>query len=113
MGSWECIGPKRYLNGQRLLKKALEIAIYLNDKYNLDGRDVSAWLRILHQAEFTSQVIYIFKPNGYVGCMWSIAGIHDQGWAERAVFGKIRYMNYEGCKRKFDITRYIAKYDKM
>uniref|UniRef100_A0A8C5F150 Photolyase/cryptochrome alpha/beta domain-containing protein n=1 Tax=Gopherus evgoodei TaxID=1825980 RepID=A0A8C5F150_9SAUR len=35
------------------------------------------------------------------GCMWSICGIHDHGWAERAVFGKIRYMNYAGCKRKF------------
>jgi hypothetical protein len=22
-------------------------------------------------------------------------GIHDQGWGERAVFGKIRYMNYK------------------
>lgn len=30
--------------------EALEFAIYLNDRYNLDGRD----------------------PNGYVGCMWSI-----------------------------------------
>ena len=39
--------------------------------------------------------------------MWSICGIHDQGWGERAVFGKIRYMNYEGCKRKFDINLYM------
>jgi deoxyribodipyrimidine photo-lyase len=30
-----------------------------------------------------------------------------QGWAERDVFGKIRYMNYNGCKRKFDIDSYI------
>jgi deoxyribodipyrimidine photo-lyase len=30
-----------------------------------------------------------------------------QGWAERAVFGKIRYMNYNGCKRKFDIQKYV------
>jgi hypothetical protein len=59
-------------------------------------------------------------------------GTHDQGWAERAVFGKIRYMNYDGkkirffllglnflemiinyylgCKRKFDIERFITKY---
>lgn len=42
--------------------------------------------------------------------MWSVCGIHDQGWAERAVFGKIRYMNYQGCKRKFDITAFIARY---
>ena len=37
-------------------EQALEFAIYLNDKYEIDGRD----------------------PNGYVGCMWSIGGIHDQ-----------------------------------
>jgi hypothetical protein len=34
-----------------------------------------------------------------------------QGWAERPVFGKIRYMNYAGCKRKFDIKRYCARVD--
>ena len=66
---------------------ALATAIYLNDRYELDGRD----------------------PNGYVGCMWAIAGTHDMGWAERAVFGKIRYMNYAGCKRKFDVGGYVAK----
>ena len=42
--------------------------------------------------------------------MWSICGVHDQGWAERKVFGKIRYMNYEGCKRKFDVSKYERKY---
>ena len=35
-------------------------------------------------------------------------GTHDMGWAERAIFGKIRFMNYAGCKRKFDIARYAA-----
>lgn len=67
--------------------EALATAIYLNDKFELDGRD----------------------PNGYVGCMWAICGTHDMGWAERAVFGKIRYMNYAGCKRKFDVQGYVAK----
>ncbi|CAO2206575.1 unnamed protein product [Urochloa humidicola] len=67
-------------------EEALSIAIYLNDKYHIDGRD----------------------PNGYVGCMWSICGLHDQGWKERPVFGKIRYMNYAGCKRKFDVVAYIS-----
>jgi deoxyribodipyrimidine photo-lyase len=23
------------------------------------------------------------------------------------VFGKIRYMNYAGCKRKFDVAKYV------
>jgi hypothetical protein len=33
---------------------------------------------------------------------------YTQGWAERNVFGKIRYMNYNGCKRKFDIVGYCG-----
>lgn len=69
-------------------EEALSIALYLNDRYELDGQD----------------------PNGFVGCMWSICGIHDQGWAERPVFGKIRYMNYKGCLRKFDVARFERKY---
>lgn len=79
---------KKILEWTESPEQALEFAIYLNDRYNLDGRD----------------------PNGYVGCMWSIGGIHDQGWGERAIFGKIRYMNYQGCKRKFDINAFIARY---
>ena len=69
-------------------QEALAVALWLNDKYELDGRD----------------------PNGYVGCMWSIGGIHDQGWAERKVFGKIRFMNYAGCTRKFDVKKFVARY---
>jgi deoxyribodipyrimidine photo-lyase len=79
---------KKILEWTASPEEALSSAIYLNDRYSLDGRD----------------------PNGYVGCMWSIGGIHDQGWGERAVFGKIRYMNYDGCKRKFDIKAFIARY---
>jgi deoxyribodipyrimidine photo-lyase len=66
---------------------ALKTAVYLNDKYQLDGRD----------------------PNGYAGCAWSIGGIHDRAWADRDIFGKIRYMNRAGCERKFDVGRYINK----
>jgi len=77
---------KKILEWTSSPEEAKEIAIYLNDKWSLDGRD----------------------PNGYVGVMWSIAGLHDQGWKERPVFGKIRYMNYAGCKRKFDIAAYCS-----
>lgn len=67
---------------------AMEIAIYLNDKYELDGRD----------------------PNGYTGIAWSIGGVHDRPWFEREVFGKIRYMNYNGCAKKFDVEKYIQTF---
>ncbi|KAK7085678.1 hypothetical protein SK128_014485, partial [Halocaridina rubra] len=79
---------KKILEWTASPEEALTNCIYLNDRYNLDGRD----------------------PNGYVGCMWSICGIHDQGWGERPIFGKIRYMNYDGCKRKFKIEAYVARY---
>ena len=68
--------------------EALRLAIYLNDRYSLDGRD----------------------PNGYVGCMWSICGVHDQGWMERPIFGKVRYMNYAGCRRKFDVDAFVERW---
>ena len=67
---------------------AMKMAVYLNDKYELDGRD----------------------PNGYTGCAWSIGGIHDKAWKERDVFGKIRYMNRNGAQRKFNINEYINKF---
>ncbi|XP_071498998.1 deoxyribodipyrimidine photo-lyase-like [Diadema antillarum] len=82
---------KKILEWTSSPEEALDIAIYLNDRYSLDGRD----------------------PNGYVGCMWSICGIHDQGWKERPVFGKIRYMNYNGCKRKFDVDTFVRRYKKI
>ena len=66
-------------------EEAMQVAIDLNDKYELDGRD----------------------PNGYAGIAWSIGGIHDRAWFERPVYGKIRYMNYNGCKSKFNVKRYI------
>ena len=37
-------------------------------------------------------------------------GIHDMGWKERPIFGKIRYMNYAGCKRKFKIDAFVPRY---
>ncbi len=30
-----------------------------------------------------------------------------QGWSERAIFGKVRYMNEKGCRRKFKVDEYI------
>ena len=35
-----------------------------------------------------------------------------QGWSERDVFGKIRYMNYNGCKRKFNVQAFIDSVEK-
>jgi len=66
---------------------ALRSAVYLNDRYELDGRD----------------------PSGYTGIAWSIGGVHDRAWKERAVFGKVRYMSLKGAMAKFDVKAYIRK----
>lgn len=87
MGTWECIGLKKILEWSRDYREAIKIAIYLNDKYELDGRD----------------------PNGYTGILWSIGGLHDRPFPERRIFGKIRYMSKEGLKKKFNIQKYIEK----
>jgi deoxyribodipyrimidine photo-lyase len=78
---------KKILEWSPNYKDAIKIAIYLNDKYELDGRD----------------------PNGYTGIMWSIGGVHDRPFPERKIFGKIRYMSRSGLERKFNVKEYIEK----
>ena len=76
---------KKILEWSPTPEDALQNAIDLNDKYELDGRD----------------------QNGYTGIAWSIGGVHDRPWFDRPIFGQVRYMSYGGCKNKFDINSYI------
>lgn len=64
--------------------------IYLNNKYALDGRDA----------------------NSFAGIAWCF-GKHDRAWQERDIFGKIRYMNANGLKRKFKIDKYIQRINNL
>lgn len=79
---------KKMLEWSASPEEALADCLYLNDAYSIDGGD----------------------PNGYVGALWSIAGLHDRPWNERPVFGQIRYMNSAGLKRKFDLDSYIKQW---
>jgi len=79
------LGKKKILEWTANPIHALKIAHTLNDKYLLDSRD----------------------PQGYTGCAWAIGGLYDQLWKDRAVFGKIRYMNTSSLKRKFKVDQYI------
>lgn len=67
-------------------ENAFNTALYLNNKYSLDGRD----------------------PNSFAGIAWCF-GKHDRPWVERPIFGKIRFMNANGLQRKFDIESYVKK----
>ena len=77
---------KKILEWSPRPREAFERALYLNNKYSLDGRDA----------------------NGFAGVAWCF-GKHDRAWPERPVFGKTRYMNANGLKRKFDIEAYVQK----
>jgi len=77
---------KKLLQWSRTPAEAFRTALRLNNKYELDGRD----------------------PNGFAGVAWCF-GKHDRAWSERKVFGKIRYMNDAGLRRKFDMDAYLKK----
>ncbi|MBN2090899.1 deoxyribodipyrimidine photo-lyase [candidate division KSB1 bacterium] len=81
---------KKILEWSSTPESAFKTALYLNNKYELDGRD----------------------SNGFAGVAWCF-GKHDRAWPERPVFGKIRYMNAGGLERKFDIKKYVQKIDSL
>ena len=78
---------KKILEWTRTPGEAYQIAVNLNDKYELDGRD----------------------PNGYAGIAWAIVGKFDRPWFERPIFGLIRYMSAASSGRKFDSRAYIRQ----
>ena len=81
---------KKILEWSESVDDAYKTALILNNKYELDGRD----------------------PNGFTGVAWCF-GKHDHPWSERPVFGKVRYMNANGLKRKFDADRYVERIDRL
>lgn len=81
---------KKIIEWTETPERAYEIALYLNNKYNIDGRD----------------------PNGFAGVAWCF-GKHDRHWKEREVFGSVRYMNDKGLKRKFDMEAYVDKVKRL
>jgi len=78
---------KKILEWSRTPAEAYQIAVRLNDKYELDGRD----------------------PNGYAGIAWAVVGKFDRPWFERPIFGQIRYMSGESTGRKFNSKQYIQQ----
>jgi len=75
---------KRIIAYTKTPQDAYRIALSINNRYQLDGRDA----------------------NSYANVGW-LFGLHDRGWPERAVFGKVRTMTPGGLERKFDIDAYV------
>ncbi|MFO0959134.1 MAG: hypothetical protein U0800_17180 [Isosphaeraceae bacterium] len=76
---------KKLLEWSPDAQTAFGIAVDLNDRYEMDGRD----------------------PNGYAGIAWAIGGKHDRPWPGRPIFGTVRFMSYESTRKKFDSAAYI------
>lgn len=77
---------KKILEWSSSPEEAYQTALYLNNKYEIDGRDA----------------------GGYAGVAWCF-GKHDRPWATRPVTGSIRYMSENGLIRKFDADRYVDR----
>jgi deoxyribodipyrimidine photo-lyase len=81
---------KKILEWTESPERAFRTALRLNNRYQLDGRD----------------------PNSFAGVAW-VFGKHDRPWAERPVFGLVRYMNAAGLERKFDMKAYVERIAKL
>jgi deoxyribodipyrimidine photo-lyase len=78
---------KKLLEWTPDIDTAMEWAIYLNDKYEIDGRD----------------------PGGFAGIAWSMLGKFDRVWFDRPIFGTRRYMSGASTGKKFDSKSYIEQ----
>jgi deoxyribodipyrimidine photo-lyase len=79
---------KQLLHWTRTPEEAHEVAITLNDRYFLDGRDA----------------------NGYAQVAWAIGGRHDRPFPpERPVIGLIRPMGIKALRKRFDIDAFVAR----
>lgn len=85
-GYYRMYWGKKIIEWSATHTEALATMIYLNDRYALDGRD----------------------PNTYTNILWCF-GLHDRPWAERPIFGQVRYMSYEGMRRKTNVDAYVAQ----
>ena len=85
-GYYRMYWAKKIIEWSPTYEDALHQMIRLHDVYALDGRD----------------------PNTYANILWCF-GLHDRPWVERPVFGQLRYMSFDGMKRKTDTNAYIKE----
>ncbi|MEM2907320.1 MAG: deoxyribodipyrimidine photo-lyase [Candidatus Odinarchaeota archaeon] len=81
---------KKIIEWSETIEEAYNRAVYLNDKYEVDGRD----------------------PNSYAGIAWCF-GKHDRPWPERPIFGKVRFMGLADRKKRLIFSKYIDKVNSL
>jgi deoxyribodipyrimidine photo-lyase len=68
-------------------EEAFNFAIYLNDRYSLDGRD----------------------PRGYMSIAMVIGGLYNRPYLPKEVLGKVKGYTYTGARLRFDTHAYQEK----
>jgi deoxyribodipyrimidine photo-lyase len=81
---------KKILEWSAAPQSAYAVALALNNRYFLDGRD----------------------PASFANVGW-LFGLHDRPWPERPVYGSIRSMSAAGLERKADVPAYINRVDEL
>jgi deoxyribodipyrimidine photo-lyase len=89
-GYYRMYWGKKIMEWSPSLQQAQDTMLHIHDRYALDGRD----------------------PNTYTSVLWCF-GLHDRPWGERAIFGTIRYMGFDGMKRKTDVPGYIREIEHL
>lgn len=85
-GYYRMYWGKKIVEWTATYQEAVDTMIYFHDRYSLDGRD----------------------PSTYTNILWCL-GLHDRPWNERPVFGQIRYMSYDGMRRKTNVEAYLKE----
>ncbi len=81
---------KRILDWTNTPEYAFRVALDLNNRHFLDGRD----------------------PNSFANVGW-LFGLHDQAFAERDIIGKLRPLTRSGLERKVDVDAYIDHVERI
>ncbi len=81
---------KKILEWSESPEAGFDAALHLNNKLFIDGRDA----------------------NSFANVSW-VFGRHDRPWQERPIFGKVRYMNANGLRRKAKPEEYVRKVQRM
>lgn len=89
-GTMRMYWGKKLLEWSRTPEEGFQTALFLNNRYALDGRD----------------------PNSYAGVAWCF-GKHDRPWAERSIFGMVRSMTVGGLRKKFDLDAYVRRFTRQ
>jgi deoxyribodipyrimidine photo-lyase len=86
VGYYRMYWGKKLIEWSKSPADAQATMLALHEKYALDGRN----------------------PNTYANILWCF-GKHDRPWAERPIFGTVRYMSREGTERKTDVAGYLGR----